>query len=457
VKAVRIVKTLIVLTSVLFFAPKSGSGSPAEQRLINLDNGLRVYLYSSRAIPLVTIAAGFDAGVKHETPETNGLIHLIEHCLLFRSSPEGGQKPGVAFNNAGAYFNAYTGRDLTIFEISAQPDEIKALLVPFRELIFSFDLAKEEFEAEKKVILEEINQIKDDPFRFGLEYVSNRVFEGHPYSLPVYGNPEVIKNLSMDKVISFYRENYLPSRCVLAVTGDFGLEAMEKAVRQVFGPLEKSAVSYSEVPMVESPKKQPPFKETMDTANAHLFLALPAPDFNSSDQYAIDVLTEILGRGANPLLLTAMRGRGNFPLVLNMYYLADLHGGAIIIYEKLEAGNVQTAKNVLTAYLKNVANESFSASDFSGPEKYQAFDFLEGAKSAIAREAAGTEESGLRLAESLVRFLLLNKRENPAAYLDQIMKIKSSDLRKAAFQYLAKGRPVVLTIMPAKSTGDGQK
>ena len=79
-----------------------------------------------------------------------------------------------------------------------------------------------------------------------------------------------------------------------------------------------------------------------------------------------------------------------------------------------------------------------------------ALDYLESAKNQIKFKIHQSQEKGLFVAISLARFMLLNEDPNRGSYLENIEKISSSDLRKAAGKYLSKGRYVIVTISPKK-------
>ena len=72
------------------------------------------------------------------------------------------------------------------------------------------------------------------------------------------------------------------------------------------------------------------------------------------------------------------------------------------------------------------------------------------AKNQIRFAAGQAEESGLQLAASLVRHMLLNTRADPGRYLDRIGRVDSTDLRKAAGRYLARGGYAAVSVVPIK-------
>ncbi|MCJ7563733.1 MAG: insulinase family protein, partial [Candidatus Aminicenantes bacterium] len=111
------------------------------EKQFTLDNGMNVFLYERHNLPLVNIVAAVNAGSKDETAETNGLVHMLEHYILFRGTEvRSGSEVARDFRRHGAYFNAHTGQDLAIFEISLPAEYADFGLNNQRELLFNLKI-----------------------------------------------------------------------------------------------------------------------------------------------------------------------------------------------------------------------------------------------------------------------------------------------------------------------------
>ena len=442
-----------VLGAALLVPPPSAVPAEFPSKSLVLDNGLKVWLVEKRNCPLVNVVVAVNVGVKDETADTRGLVHALEHCILFRGTGlRSGGRVGRETREHGAYFNAHTGEDLAFFEISVPAAATEFALANQREIVFDLKISQEELDAEKDILLEELNQVEDDPFRYGTSLAYQRLFSGHPYGNPIYGDREGIKALRADKLETFYRTYFVPANCSLAVVGDFALNDIEEKVRRVFGAVKGTpfvAPRYAAAPPLA---KGVDLRVEMDVQKSYLVIAFPAPGFNHQDQGAVDLLTEIMGRGLNPMLYSALSGRSRrIAESLSMGYQAHRYGGAALIYITLDAADMAAAKRETTAFLKRAREENFSKEDTFGDEQLRAFDYLGGAKNQIRYRACQAQEKGLALASSLAGYLLLTDGEDGGpSYLDRIGKLKSGDLRKAADKYLSRSDFVVISIFPKK-------
>ena len=436
---------------IAILALSSGLAADGRERAFVLDNGIRVFLYEKRDLPLVHVVVGFDAGSKDETDATSGIAHLLEHCVLFRgTTTRSGAAVAADVRRHGAYFNAHTGLDLSVFEVSAPAAEAAFALRNQKDILFGFDIAQAEVDAEKEVVLEEFDQMEDDPRLRATDLVLQALFPGHPYGRSVYGRREVVAAAKAEDLLAFHRRLFVTGNCAVAAVGDFAAADMEGLVREVFGPLPKTEAPAVSAPPAGPLKKSVSRRLERDVEGGYLYLGFAAPGYNDSDQYAVNVLAEALGRGVNPLLPALLRGERDIAQTVETAYLANRHGGAVVVSFRADPKDIPALERAAVASLKSARNASYSRRDFPGQAGLFAFDYLESGKNQVRFAAGRADESGLQLAASLVRHLLLNTREAPPRYLDAIGRVDSSDLRKAAAMVFARGEHAAVSIVPGK-------
>ena len=422
---------------------------PEVSKFLTLDNGLRVFLMEQRRLPLVNISVAADCGSKDETERTSGLAHLLEHSALFRgTATRTGAEISRQVRSHGAYFNARTGQDLIQFETSLPAAAAEFGLANLKDILFDLRLSPEEVETERAVILKELNLIADDPVRRAAGIVFEKLFGSHPYALPLQGKSESLARLTAEDVQTFARTYFVPANMSLALVGDMSLAEMESLVRKVFGPTPARAFSRPVIPLAVQPPEDVDITLEMDVAKAYCLIGMLGPDYNHSDQYAVEMLTQVLGRGVNPMLKAALRGTRDLAETVSMSYSAMARGGLILLTLTLDPKNLAPAKRETLRYLRSARGLNFSPDDVRGEEQFFAFDFLGSAKNQIRFQLFRGQERGLNVASSLARYLLLQEGSQDRNYLKSIEKLSSSDLRQAAARYLGGGRKVVVSVVP---------
>jgi zinc protease len=443
---------MVICVAILASSPASAPARP-RSKSFSLENGLRVVLLEKRGLPLVHISAAVDVGVKDEPPGSNGLVHILEHCILFRGTERrSGAEVGRDIRRNGAYFNAYTGLDLACFEISLPADRADFGLANQKEILFDFDVDADELAEEKEVILEEIRMIADDPWRRASSLVARALFPGHPYGRPVYGTEADIAAATPERIKEFHAAYFVPGNCALAVVGDLSIEDMEGKVRAVFGSVPGGAAVRPAGPgKARLLGKSVEIREEMDVKEAYLAIGFVGPDCSQDDQYAVDLLVEILGRGVNPMLNSALRARRNLVQTVSMSYVPFKYGGIVMAVFTLGPKDVRMARSEAIGFLKRARELNFAASDYFGEERILAYDFLKAAKNQVRFSTRRGAESGLMLASALARHVILRGDDgNGKDFMKEIDRVSSSDLREAAAEYFSKGDSVVVAVVPGK-------
>ena len=420
-----------------------------QTKSFTLDNGMRVFLYERHSIPLVNCAFAFNIGSKDESEETCGLVHILEHYILFRGTQyRTGEEISKDIRNHGAYVNAHTEHDVSVFEISLPSEYADFALSNHKEILFNLKLTQEELNEEKEVILEELNQVFDDPMRYATSLAYQNLFPDHPYQRPIYGRKEVIEAVTVEKIEGFYKKHFVPSNCVLAIVGDFAIAEMEEKVKTIFADIQGEPFTPPNYEIAIPLKDKREIEEKMDVNMAYLVLGYNAPDYNDPDQFAVDVLAEILGRGINPMLYHPLMERRIYVNSISMNYLAHKYGGAILIYFVMEPKYIKTAKNRIVRYLKITRDLQYSKKDYMSEARFHATDYLESAKNRIRFKLHRALENGLAVANSYARHMHMSGDIEGGNFLESIAKIDSSDVRKAAGNYLTTSDYVMVTIMP---------
>lgn len=417
-----------------------------------LDNGLQVLLQEKRDLPLTAMTLAVNLGIKDETESSSGYTHLLEHMLLFGSNADAGQESGVAeLRRHGVFANAHTDHDLMTFEVSCPAADSAWALAGLRQTVFANRMDGQRLEKEKRVIVEEIMQRRDNPQFLGRMLLMQLLFAGHAYGRDPFGDPDVIRKATTEQLQAFGRRFLRPGRCALSVIGDFAVAEMEKLVRAGWGSLEKGdAGPVADVPAAARLEKNVEQRLELDVSESHLFLGWWAPDFNHEHRLALSLLTTILGRGLNPLLYAVLGGERRLVEQLDMGYSPMGCGGMVVLHLTLDEKNITGARNELAKFLSQAGSFRFGKEDYQAAERIYAFDYLGSAKNQMTYDAGSFTESALNLSTASARHLLLNRQSRSDSYLDSVEKVDSSDLRRVVSRYLGGKKVAAVAVVPLK-------
>lgn len=190
-----------------------------------LDNGLQIIAECNDEVHTAAMGFFVHAGARDETDEVAGVSHFLEH-MVFKGTPtRTPEDVNREFDELGAHSNASTSEEHTIYYASYLP-EYQGRIVELWADCLRPSLRDEDFDTEKKVIIEEIRMYQDQP-PYGADDMIKRLhYGGHPLARSVLGTVESITALDVDNMRRYFQQRYSPSNITLAAAGRVDFEAL---------------------------------------------------------------------------------------------------------------------------------------------------------------------------------------------------------------------------------------
>jgi predicted Zn-dependent peptidase len=263
-----------------------------EFKQTQISNGLTLIGELSPASASMAMGFFVRTGSRDETDDVHGVSHFLEH-MMFKGTPRrSASDVNREFDDIGASYNAFTSEEVTVYYAAVLP-EFQARAADVLSDILRPSLRSDDFEMEKKVILEEIALYEDRPeFRL-YEKLMAQYFGLHPLGRNVLGTPQSIKALTPDGMKEYFRRRYSPNNMVVSATGNFDWDALTEQLTAACGGWEPA----------DAPREltaSPAARSTRSYADAKLTrqqIALmgQGPSAQSEQRYAAQLLSCILG------------------------------------------------------------------------------------------------------------------------------------------------------------------
>ncbi|MEM6692687.1 MAG: pitrilysin family protein [Planctomycetota bacterium] len=200
-----------------------------------LSNGLRVAAetYSSG----YSASYGFfvRAGSRNESDPQAGLSHFLEHMMFKGTSRRTAFDINRGLDELGGNGNAYTTEEQTVYHAKVLP-KFQSRIVDLLTDMMRPTLADDDFEVERKVILEEIAKYEDQPPFGAFERVMELHFGPRDLGRRVLGTTESIEAMTAERMRDYFMSKYQPSNMVFAAAGKVDFEALVAQLEQLTNP-----------------------------------------------------------------------------------------------------------------------------------------------------------------------------------------------------------------------------
>jgi zinc protease len=266
------------------------------------NNNFKVVYAKDNSNPIICMQLYIRIGSALEAVTEAGFSHFTEH-LVFKSTikyPENSIMERVTF--LGGQINAYTEYDSTCFYLTLASEFAKEGLEILAELVQRANCNEEQFQSEKKVIIEELKQYENEPEDNFIEQIASLYLKEHPYRNPIIGNRETIKKATKNKLDTFYQQYYTPGNSFLVVCGKFKEKELFASIEQHFGGWQDKPFSLPEI-ADESLPQNPAFFHIPNSINSDI-LAFAFPDLKEThpDCYAFSFGVKQFAIGKNSRL-----------------------------------------------------------------------------------------------------------------------------------------------------------
>ena len=274
-----------------------------EFRKTQLDNGLTIIAEVNPAA--ASMAAGYfvRTGSRDETPEVAGVSHFLEHMVFKGTSRRTPLDVNRDFDEMGANYNAFTSEENTVFYAGVLP-EFQDRMLDLLGDILRPSLRQDDFDVEKKVILEEIAMYDDMPRYRLYDRLMAEHFAGHPLGHSVLGTRDSITALSRGQMQAYFDRRYAPSNVTLVGVGHLDFDAFVAKARAMCGrwKLGEARRSLPPAPAIVKEKLITDPKVTRQ----HMGWMSPGPIGANGERFPAMLVSTILGDSTGSRLYYAL-------------------------------------------------------------------------------------------------------------------------------------------------------
>ncbi|MGC8638869.1 MAG: M16 family metallopeptidase [Isosphaeraceae bacterium] len=241
-----------------------------------------------------SVAAGFfvKTGSRDETSDLAGVSHFLEH-MTFKGTPRrDALTVNRDFDKVGAKHNAQTSEEDTFYHVTCLPEYLPPAFDVLADILRP-TLREDDFETEKKVIIEEIRMYLDNPMSVAYEAAKTTHFGKHPLGNSILGTVESIAALKLDQMREYFARRYSPANIVLGFAGKADWSQLVNLAQRHCGHWQGGPATRQAVPAHGTRACRQILRE--EDQQQTVVGVCDAPPLETEDRYAAHLLATILG------------------------------------------------------------------------------------------------------------------------------------------------------------------
>lgn len=277
---------------------------------LKLDNGLTAIIVKNSKLPILSLYFFYKVGGKNEVPGITGASHFLEHMMFKGAKKYGKNTIDFVVEGSGGATNAYTTNDLTVYYESLPAKELQKILDIEADRMENLTLDPEDFENERKVVLEERKmRYENSPKGQLYQLLMENLFAGTPYGRSVIGEIPDLQSFTRVQMHDYFKRFYAPNNVSIVLIGDLDLKKTKSLLKKKFGKIKSSSSvneahnSLKDEAFYVTLQESKVIKRRGESPNPIFMMAYPTYKAGHPKGYALDILSSILGSGKSSTLL----------------------------------------------------------------------------------------------------------------------------------------------------------
>lgn len=404
--------------------------------ITKVNNTMPLIGVTETELPKVNISINFKIGHRYEPQAKSGVAYLLGAMLQQSTLKTKAEEVENKLNRLGSNIYINTGdEDISVY-IESTKNNLTATLKIIEEGLFEPKFDSEEFEIEKKQLLDNITQQQTNASAMAeLTYRKLLYGSNHIMGLPTNGTAETVNSITIDDVKNYYK-NLSPTKTSISVTGDV---AQAQIIKEL-GFLSKlkgetsATIAEPEIPKIEKTKIY--FVDKKNAAQSEIrmgYIALPYEPLG--DYYKAQIMNYSFGGAFNSRINFLLREVKGWTYGTRSGFGGSKKPGAYTLSGGFKAN---TTDSTLIEILKEF--KKYTEGGITDEE-------LSFTKNAIAQSDALKYESAQQKLGFINRVLEYNLPKDYVAKQTEILNaIKKEDVNALAKKYLPYNNMIIVVV-----------
>lgn len=348
-----------------------------------LTGGLRLIYEYLPYLRSCSLGVWIANGSRHESPETEGMSHFIEHMLFKGTTSRSAREIAEHMDDIGGYMNAFTARECTCFYTKTLDSHLAEAMDILSDMIAHPRLSNTDIALEKDVVAEEIRMYEDTPEELVQEQLNGCCYPGHSIGKNILGTLDSLSSFTADSIRQYMQQHYASCNIVVAVAGNFDPDQIVDLTERCFSdyPYQQSFQPAWDNPIYHA-GSQSKYKEI---EQAHLAFSFPGFPSRHKELYSLLTASNILGGGMSSRLFQSIREEKGLAYSIYTYPTTYRDAGYTGIYAGCSPLNVEQVEDLICQQIELLRRDGVTPKELKRTKEQMKSSFILSEESTYSR------------------------------------------------------------------------
>ncbi len=338
-------------------------------RRTEFGSGLRVVTERMPGVRSVSLGFWVLAGSRDEAHRISGASHFLEHLLFKGTKRRTAEQIAQNFDAVGGDVNAFTGKEYTCYYARVLDRDLDMAVDHLSDMLQHSVIRTADLDAERQVILEEINMHEDSPEDVVHDLFTETLWPEHPLGRPILGTVATINAATRASVARFYRAHYVPGNLVVAAAGNLRHEDLLGMLRRRMSTGRELKPGGTSGWNLRAAKHTPDpsgrnLVKRRKTEQANICLGTNGLTRSDPERFAFLVVNTALGGGMSSRLFQEVREKRGLAYSVYSYHAQYTEAGLFTCYAGCTPGRAEEVIGLLRRELANMRDGGLKLDEF---------------------------------------------------------------------------------------------
>lgn len=335
------------------------------EKVYKFNSGLTLYYTNNKINNATSIEISFDCGSRCDG-DIPGLSHFCEH--MFFTGTDKMSKLEVSKR----YFdfikvNAYTSTDDIVFTGNIMTSKLPQYLDAVYDMICNSEFSSKAVEDEKKIVIQEIVQSKDNYARKAEELLQTDLYKLDYYAKSVLGSIESVSKITNKDVKKYVKKYFVNNNCYISICSPLSFNKVKSVIKNFFEqkmPVNNlKPLPYREEKLLEGTEVNIHKADIEKSFLAIVFKSMH-DGLDVKRKVALNIICNII-EDISDGLTKELRIDNGLIYSMGASYMVSKLNSFICVRTEISQENIKPCIDVIIDYIKKVAIEGFSKEQFN--------------------------------------------------------------------------------------------
>lgn len=363
--------SVMVLVLLAATAAQAAFKLPAPEKL-TLKNGITVYFLKTTEVPLLSFRLYLKgAGLAQEPADFEGIANLTADQIMKGTAGMTADQVAEALDFIGARVGVSASDEYTAVNADCLSEHFARVLDIASGCLTKPAFLDEEFDKARKIRLNQLKSVKDNPGSAVRYYFLKAYFGSHPLGHLASGSEESLSRMTAADIRAYYGKFYGPKGAIGALVGNIEKAEALRLLNAAFGGWKGAAAPAAAMPPLPEPKGvKLVLIDKPDATQAYWILGAPGFSLGDKINPVASVMNTLFGGRFTSWLSTEMRIKRGLTYGANSSFQTYRNGGLFQASSYTRNEKIGEMLDILFDLLKKAGRDGFSAEEIESSRNY---------------------------------------------------------------------------------------